>query len=298
MHNASEHWIDDYYLITVLALCEDLSEDTYKCLTEFLNTGRLQGIDVTTDAIFNDEMAEAVVVSKSTGILSGVNVFRAVFKIVDDKVSIEFLKEDSQSIVPGDKICKIRGKISSILKAERTSLNFLAHLSGIATEANNLLKRIANVGITILDTRKTTPGMRKLEKEAVVHGGAQNHRFGLYDMVLIKDNHIDGAGSIKNAVKKVKEKYGNLYKIEVETRNIDEVKEALEQNVDRIMLDNMSRDEIKRAVDVIGGRVEIEVSGNMNEDRIKDLKGIGVNFVSLGYITSSAKPLDLSMIIE
>lgn len=298
MHSNAKYWADDYYLIAALALCEDLSRDCFECFTNFIKTGKVCGIDVTTDAIFQDELYEAVVISKSMGILSGSKVFKAVYQIIDYKVQVNFFKSDSELLNPGDEVCQIRGMMSSILRAERTSLNFLAHLSGIATEVNNLIKSLSDVKITILDTRKTTPGMRRLEKEAVSHGGAKNHRFGLYDMVLIKDNHIDAAGSIKDAVKKVREKYGNLYRIEVEARNLKEVKEALKQNIDRIMLDNMNVNEIKKAIKIIDGGVEVEISGNMNEERIRNLKGFNIDYVSLGYITSSVKSHDFSMIIR
>ena len=298
MGDGVENHQEDYYLIAALALCEDLSDNCYKCFTDYLKTGQIKGIDVTTDAIFKDEISEAVVVSKSKGVLSGSKIFSAVYRIIDDKIQIDFLKRDADLLNPGDEICSIKGRASSILKVERASLNFLAHLSGIATETYNIVKNLSDVDIKILDTRKTTPGMRRLEKEAVFHGGAKNHRFGLYDMVLIKDNHIDVAGTISNAVRRVRKKYGNRYRIEVETRNIEEVKEALNQKVDRIMLDNMNRDEIEEALRIIDGRVEVEVSGNMNEKRIKELKGLKIDYVSIGYITSSVRSLDFSMVIR
>ncbi|MCD6399710.1 carboxylating nicotinate-nucleotide diphosphorylase [candidate division WOR-3 bacterium] len=298
MANGVKCWTDDYHLIAALALCEDLSASCYDCFAEFLKTGKVRGSDVTTDAIFQNEKSEAVVISKSKGVLSGTKIFKLVYELIDEEVKAKFLKNDSDSLEIGDEICRISGRMSSILKGERTALNFIGHLSGIATEVNNLLKELSDVKITLIDTRKTTPGMRRLEKEAVTHGGAQNHRFGLYDMVLIKDNHIDAAGSIKNAVEKVRKKYGNLYKIEVETRNISEVKEALEQRVDRIMLDNMSRNEIEKALELIDDRIEVEVSGNMDAEKIKNLKGLNIDYVSLGYITASVKSHDFSMVIR
>ncbi len=288
---------DDVDLIIAIALCEDLGDNLQRCFNHFVKHGTITGSDITGEAIFAPEsISDFRVVAKSEGILSGSKVFKRVFGILNKDIKTTFVKSDGSSFKIGDEICRIKGPTVDILKGERTALNFLGHLSGIATEVSNLIKITGYTGIKILDTRKTTPGMRLLEKEAVRHGGGYNHRYGLYDMVLIKDNHIDVAGSITEAVNRVRDKYGNKYKIEVETRNTKEVKEALECKVDRIMLDNMSIAEIKEAVELIKGRCEIEVSGNMNAEKINDLKGLKIDFVSLGYITYNVRRVDFSMV--
>jgi nicotinate-nucleotide pyrophosphorylase (carboxylating) len=185
-----------------------------------------------------------------------------------------------------------------MLIGERTALNFLGHLSGIATKARRLVQILNDPRIRILDTRKTLPGLRVLEKQAVVHGGCSNHRMGLYDMVLIKDNHIDGAGSITEAVHAVRKRYTDRYVIEVETRNIQEVEEAVSAGADRIMLDNMDISLIRKALRMIGGRVEIEVSGNIDEHNIARLRGLDIDFVSMGSLTYGAVHADFTLMLK
>lgn len=252
--------------------------------------------DVTTDAVFPNGLGDGTYVlkAKDNGILCGKEVFEMVFKKLDPSLQVTFMHSDGDSVSYGDVVAEINGKIASILKGERTALNFICYLSAIATRTNEFVKAAAPV--KILDTRKTLPGYRHLAKYAVACGGAVNHRIGLYDMVMIKDNHIDGAGGIAQAVNRVREKWGNKYKIEVETRNLAEVEEAVQLNVDRIMLDNMDNETIAKAVKIINGKTEIEASGNMTLERVKTLAGSGVDFISVGELTHSVKVFDFSLV--
>jgi len=250
--------------------------------------------DITSEAIFKDELYSYKLIAKDSGVLCGIDIFIAVMKYVDDKINVKKFFNDKDTINKGDIVAEVGGPVISILKAERTALNFISHLSAIATKTAMFVKE-ANGRVTILDTRKTLPGYRSLQKYAVLCGGGGNHRMGLYDSVLIKDNHSDAAGGITAAVEHVKARWGNKYKIEVETRNIDEVKEAVRCNVDRIMLDNMSNSEMKEAVDYIKGKTETEASGNMNLQRIEEVSLTGVNFISFGELTNSVKAFDFSL---
>ncbi len=255
--------------------------------------------DITTQAIFmKKDIRSFKLMVKEDGILCGSEIFTDVFKTVDPDSVVEFYFNDSDKIMKGDMVGRVRGDMRNILRGERVGLNFISHLSGIATKT---AKCVAETGgkIKITDTRKTIPGLRVLQKYAVRCGGGVNHRYGLHDMVLIKDNHIDGAGSITNAVKMIKEMWGREYKIEVETRTIDEVKEALSCDIDRIMLDNMGLDTMKEALKIIDKKVEVEVSGNMNIEKISILSELdGITHVSLGELTHSVKALDFSLKIE
>lgn len=252
--------------------------------------------DVTTEAVFPNGMGEGsyVLKAKDNGILCGAQIFETVFKKLDPSLNVVFMYSDGDSISYGDIAARIDGKIASILKGERTALNFICYLSAIATRANEFAK--AAFPVKILDTRKTLPGYRHLAKYAVACGGAVNHRIGLHDMVMIKDNHIDGAGSITQAVKLVREKWGSKYKVEVETRNLAEVEEALRLDVDRIMLDNMDNQTILKAVKMINGKTEIEASGNMTLERVKTLADSGVDYISVGELTHSVKVFDFSLV--
>jgi nicotinate-nucleotide pyrophosphorylase (carboxylating) len=294
---------DDHDLVLRVALSEDLSPE---CLSALERVARSlvsadAFTDVTSDAIFGNERGEARVVAKSEGIVSGTLPFRKVYGLVDEAVEVSFPVVDGGKFRRGDVVAELRGRIGSILKGERTALNFLGHLSGVATEAGRLVKLLEGSGIRILDTRKTLPGLRELEKRAVVHGGGTNHRMGLYDMVLIKDNHVDAAGSITEAVRRVRARYGGRYKIEVEARTLREVHEALSAGVDRIMLDNMSDRMIALAARAAGnarsggGGAEIEVSGNMDAARVRKIRRLPVDFISVGYVTHSAAQADFSM---
>ncbi|HPJ36769.1 MAG TPA: carboxylating nicotinate-nucleotide diphosphorylase, partial [Spirochaetota bacterium] len=256
---------------------------------DLLDTG-----DVTSEAIFSDEIYSFKLVAKEDGVLCGISVFSGVMDIVDSTIKITEHFKDRDSISKGDIIADISGPVISILKAERTALNFLSHLSAIATKTSRFVDA-AGGKVRILDTRKTIPGYRELQKYAVRCGGGENHRMGLHDMVMIKDNHTDAAGGITNAVKRIREKWGNRFSVEVETRNIKEVEEALEAGADRIMLDNMSNEEMKEAVDFIAGRAETEASGNMTLERIKGVAETGVDYISFGELTNSIKAFDFSL---
>jgi len=265
-------------------------------LTEDIGSG-----DITTEAIFNKyKSTSAVIIAKEDGILAGIDVAERVFKKVDPDVNFKILVSDSENICRGLNIVRINGDVRSILKAERTALNFLGRMSGIATLSYEFVKRIKGTKAKILDTRKTAPVLRILEKYAVNAGGGYSHRMGLYDMFLIKDNHIKAAGGLEKAIKRViefrKEKRKN-FKIEAEAENIEQVRTALSEGVDRIMLDNMNLRMIKKAVEITKGKVEIEVSGNVNLNNVSPIASSGVDYISIGSITHSAKIIDFSLAI-
>ncbi|MDD2370590.1 MAG: carboxylating nicotinate-nucleotide diphosphorylase [Firmicutes bacterium] len=252
--------------------------------------------DITTNiCISEDSDSEALLIAKDSGILSGIEVFEEVFNILDSNVNIEFNYKEGDNVEKGDIIAMIWGKTKSILSGERVALNFLQHLSGIATSTRKYVDMVDGFSVKIVDTRKTTPLLRVLEKYAVTIGGGYNHRFGLYDGIMIKDNHIVGAGSIKNAIELAKKNSPHTLKIEVETSNNEEVKEALENGADIIMLDNMSIEEMKVAVDLINGKAIVEASGNMADRDLKDIAATGVNIISIGGLTNSIKALDISL---
>lgn len=259
-----------------------------------LNEDLLDIGDVTSEAIFRDELYSYKLMAKESGILCGIDIFIKVMKYVDSKIEVKIHFKDREAINRGDIIADISGPVVSILKAERTALNFISHLSAIASKTAVFVKR-AEGKVVILDTRKTLPGYRELQKYAVSCGGGKNHRMGLYDMVMIKDNHNDAAGGITAAVERVKAKWGDKYKIEVETRNLEEVKEALKCGVDRIMLDNLSDADMENAVEFIAGKAETEASGNMNLQRIKSAALTGVDYISFGELTNSVKAFDFSL---
>lgn len=250
--------------------------------------------DVTSESIFGDDRGSFTLFSKDTGIFCGKEIIEKVFASIDKQLELNFFYQDGDQLKSGDKIMTVSGLVCSILKAERTAINFSGFLSGMAT-ASSILAKKAPSGLTILDTRKTLPGYRLLSKYAVKCGKADNHRIGLYDMVMIKDNHIDAAGSISNAVAKVRKKWGDRFKIEVETRDIAEIEEALECQVDRIMLDNMSDSDMTKAVLLIAARAETEASGNMSVERLPGAAQSGVDFVSFGSITHSVRTFDFSL---
>ena len=235
---------------------------------------------------------------KDTGILAGVEVAKYVIEYFDPSLRVEWFLKDGAPVKPGDIAFRVYGKVRSLLQVERTMLNIMQRMSGIATMAHHYQEMVAGTGCTILDTRKTTPGLRLLEKEAVRIGGAHNHRIGLFDMILLKDNHIDFAGGIENAISRchqyLKEK-GKDLKIEIEVRDFDELNRVLAfGGVDRIMLDNFTPEETRKAVELIGGRYETESSGGITFDTIRDYAEQGVDFVSVGALTHSVKGLDMS----
>lgn len=258
--------------------------------------------DITTISIVpENQNSSGYVIAKQNGILAGINVFENVFKYIDDSVKAEKIKKDGEYLKSGDKIIEIKGKTSSILKGERTALNFLGHLSGIATVTSGYVEEIKDTGVKILDTRKTKPGMRLLEKMAVKMGGGVNHRAGLYDMILIKENHIESAGSIEKAFEKAV-KYRNKYKpdikIEIEIKNLEELKAVSGFPVDFIMLDNFNLENMKKAVEIIGGKIKLEVSGNVTLNNVKKIAQTGVDFISVGALTHSAKNFDFSLLLK
>ncbi len=257
---------------------------------------------MTTQAIIPDSvLGKGKFLVKANGVIAGLNVAKNVFEMIDDRIDFKILIPDGEKVKVGDIVAEVEGKASSILTAERTALNFLQRMSGIATLTNNFVEKINHTKAKILDTRKTVPGLRLLDKEAVRLGGGKNHRIGLFDMFLIKDNHIEIAGSITNAVdacRNFQQKKNSNFKIEVETKNLEEVKEALTCNVDIIMLDNFKTEMMKKAVTLINGKCLIEASGNINVDNVKEVAETGVDYISVGALTHSVKALDISLEVE
>ncbi|NOY95781.1 MAG: carboxylating nicotinate-nucleotide diphosphorylase [Chlorobi bacterium] len=251
--------------------------------------------DITTNNLIPpNETKKAILVAKAPGVIAGLPIAHLVFKNFDKNIQWDELKPDGSVVEPGDIIAKFSGDFRALLTGERKALNFLQRMSGIATYAYNCMEIIKGTNVEILDTRKTLPGYRLLDKYAVRMGGASNHRFGLYDMVMIKDNHIQVAGGIKKAVDAIRPQIPKSIKIEVETSNLEEVKEALEAEVDIIMLDNMSSKMMTEAVKLINGRAKIEASGNMTIKRIRKVAETGVDYISIGALTHSVKALDIS----
>lgn len=245
-----------------------------------------------------DSIQEAELKVKDDGIIAGIELAKIIFATFDPSLKIETYKRDGDRVKFGDIAFKIKGSSQSILTCERLVLNCMQRMSGIATYANEMMSLVSGTNTKILDTRKTTPNFRMFEKWAVKIGGAENHRFGLYDMVMLKDNHVDFSGSITKAVEQTKDYLANHHlhlKIEVETRNLDEVKEALDANVDFIMLDNFSLDELREAVKLIDGKVKTEASGGITKESVRAIAETGVDFISSGAIIHSAKNFDLSL---
>jgi nicotinate-nucleotide pyrophosphorylase (carboxylating) len=252
--------------------------------------------DITTDNLIDKSVvSSAVYIAKQSGIIAGLDVSERVFKVLDE--SIEFIKKvrDGAFVNKGDIIAEIKGSTPDLLKGERTSLNFLQHLSGIATKTNEFVNRVKDLPVRIVDTRKTTPGLRGLEKYAVKAGGGHNHRYCLSDGVLIKDNHIKAAGGIKEAIKRVRSNIPHTIKIEVETESMAQVQEALDASADIIMLDNMSPDMMKEAVKLINKRALVEASGNVCLDNVYEVASTGVDIISVGELTHTVKAFDISM---
>lgn len=255
--------------------------------------------DITTDNLVTaDTQGKGVIIAKQDLIIAGLAVTEQVFHTLDPKIVFDACFSDGQPVTAGSTVVRIDGSLKTLLKGERTALNFLQRLSGIATQTRAYVIAVAGTGVKLVDTRKTAPGWRVLEKHAVRAGGAGNHRMGLYDGVLIKDNHIAVAGGIANAVSAIKKQISHLVKVEVETTSIEEVKEALTAGADIIMLDNMDVDQIRQAVEVINKRALVEISGGVTREKLKDLARTGVDLISIGALTHSAVAVDLSMRIE
>ena len=255
--------------------------------------------DVTTDYLIPaEQMGKGKLVAKAEGILCGVEVAARVFELIDSDIKIEILIKDGESVKYGDEIMRLEGRTASLLKGERTALNLIQHMSGIATAANQATKLVEGTNASIADTRKTLPGMRPLQKYAVMTGGAKNHRYYLSDAAMLKDNHIDAAGGITAAVTALRKKIGHMTKIEVETRNLDELKEALAVGADIIMLDNMSPELMKEAVAITDGRAVLEASGGITNETLRAVAESGVDIISIGALTHSVKAFDISMYIK
>ncbi len=256
------------------------------------------GDHTTLCCIPEDAMGQSHLLIKEDGILAGVEVAKKVFSRFDPDLKVEVLMGDGSRVKKGDIAMVVSGKVRSLLQTERLMLNIMQRMSGIATMTDRYVERLKGTHTRVLDTRKTTPGMRMLEKQAVKIGGGVNHRIGLFDMILLKDNHVDFAGGIVNAIDrchKYLDEKGLKLKIEIEVRNFDELSQVLEHGgVDRIMLDNFSVADTKKAVDIIGGRFETESSGGITIDTIRDYAEQGVDFVSVGALTHSVKGLDMS----
>lgn len=251
--------------------------------------------DITTNNLIPaGERKTALFTAKEDGIIAGLPVAEMVFRKLDENLEWETLVRDGCWVKKGDTIVKFSGSYRALLSGERTALNFLQRMSGIATLTNQFVKAVEGTGVKILDTRKTMPGYRLLDKYSVRMGGAVNHRVGLYDMVMIKDNHIQVAGGIKNAVETVRQKIPANIKIEVEASTLEMVKDAIEAGADIIMLDNMSTETMAKAVKLIDKRTKTEASGNMSLQKIKEVAEIGVDFISIGALTHSVKAIDIS----
>ena len=252
--------------------------------------------DITTNAVMPEfQLGTVDLICKQDGIIAGLNVFKRVFELLDDTVKVELFCKDGDAVTNGMHLAKVTGDIRVLLSGERTALNYLQRMSGIATYTNKIVELLKGRGITLLDTRKTTPNMRIFEKYAVKVGGGSNHRFNLSDGILLKDNHIGAAGSITKAIEMAKSYASFVRKIEVEVENLDMVREAVEAGADIIMLDNMSHDDMKEAVRIIDGRAKTECSGNVTLEKINALSDIGVDYISSGALTHSAPILDVSL---
>ena len=255
--------------------------------------------DLTTDSIVNsDIIGKAVLETREDIVLAGLPVFMRVFSVLDPNISFETFYEDGCKVSAGEVICSINGSMASILKAERTALNLIQRMSGIATLTSKYVAKAGSDKVKILDTRKTIPGLRLLDKYAVPLGGGCNHRFGLFDGILIKDNHIAVAGSISKAVKAARKNAPHGIKVEVEVEDLDGVKTAIEAGADIILLDNMPPGRMKEAVDFVSGRALLEASGGITLDNIKEIADTGVDMISIGALTHSVKAVDLSLEIS
>lgn len=268
--------VDDYLLNT---LKEDI---TYE--------------DVSANAVMpEDKQGRADLICKQDGIICGLDVFKRVFELLDPTSRFESDYKDGDRVSKGDKIGVIYGDVKAILSGERTALNYLQRMSGIATITREYVDELSGCFATLLDTRKTTPNMRPFEKYAVKVGGATNHRYNLSDGVLLKDNHIGAAGSVTRAIELAKEYAPFVRKIEIETETLDQVKEAVEAGADIIMLDNMDNDTMKKAVELIAGRAQTECSGNVTKERLREIAELGVDYISCGALTHSAPIMDVSL---
>lgn len=254
-------------------------------------------LDTTTDYLIDEEQENsAKFLAKSDGILCGIEVALRVFEILQPNgFETKIYKHDGDKLKKGDIIAEIHGKTRTILKGERTALNLIQHMSGVATATNKAVELVKGTNASIADTRKTLPGLRPIQKYAVAVGGGRNHRYNLSDAAMLKDNHIDAGGGIANAVAKLKKRLGHMTKIELEVRNLDELKQALAADVDVIMLDNMTPEMMKEAVKITDGKALLEASGNITDETLKKVAQTGVDIISMGALTHSVTAFDISL---
>ena len=275
-----------------LPLAEAIARDVRRALDEDIGSG-----DVTADLLPNDAFAQARVITREAAVLCGTAWFDACFRALDDAVRIEWLAHDGEAVGPGALLCRLEGSARALVTGERTALNFLQTLSGTATATAAFVDAVRGTRTTVLDTRKTLPGLRLAQKYAVRAGGGANHRVGLFDAVLIKENHIATAGSITAAIVKARALHPGIL-VETEVENFGELREALAAGADRIMLDEFELHELSQAVAEVDGRVPLEVSGSVSLDRVRAIAETGVDFVSIGALTKHVRAVDLSMRIE
>tara|TARA_B110000003_G_scaffold159157_1_gene159363 strand:- start:462 stop:1310 length:849 start_codon:yes stop_codon:yes gene_type:complete len=258
-----------------------------------------QNGDITSNSIIDPEVKNNFsLISRSNGVISGLFVANLTFGLIDKNLEFSTNLSDGSKVKKGDVIATIKGSTRSILSGERTALNFLSHLSGIASATSHMVELISSTKVKIVSTRKTTPNLRFLEKNAVKDGGGVNHRFGLYDGILIKDNHIAVSGSIKESISKAKKNSGHMVKIEIEVDNLSQYKEAIETNVDAILLDNFSLQNLREAVNLNINNITLEASGKINRDNIYDIAKTGINLISSGWLTHSSPALDIGLDFE
>ena len=256
----------------------------------------LNHIDVATEYLIPEEQeGKAQFIAKADGVLCGLDVALRVFELLQPDFKAEVFKRDGDELKSGDVIAVVSGKTRNILKGERTALNLIQHMSGVATATNKAVKLVEGTNASIADTRKTLPGLRPIEKYAVTVGGGRNHRYNLSDCAMLKDNHVDAGGGITNAVRTLKEKLGHTVKVELEVRTLDELREALATEADIIMLDNMSCEEMKQAVEITAGKAKLEASGNITDETIRAVAETGVDIISMGALTHSVKAFDISL---
>ena len=271
-----------------------IDEIIKKALDEDINY-----IDVTTDYLVDENrISTAKYVAKADGVVCGTEVALRVFELLDKDVKTEILIGEGEKVHKGDIIARITGKTQALLKGERTALNLIQHMSGIATATRECVDLVAGTKASIADTRKTLPGLRALQKYAVTVGGGKNHRYNLSDCAMLKDTHLDAYGSMTGAVNALREKMGHTVKIEVEVSDLEQLEEALSLGVEIIMLDNMSPELMKKAVEITNGRAKLEASGNITSANIREVAKTGVDIISLGALTHSVKAFDISMKIE
>jgi len=261
-----------------------------QALAEDIGTG-----DLSAQIIAPGVIGQAHLYAKQEGVVAGLELAQQVFQRVDSGIKVQILQQDGAKVMPGTVVMELQGSLSSILQAERVALNFLQHLSGIATATAQVVELVKDLPVSVTDTRKTLPGLRKLQKYAVRVGGGRNHRFGLYDAVMLKDNHLSAVGGLSKAVELAREAVGHMVKIEVECETIEQVKEAVACGVDVIMLDNMSVLEMREAVNYVNQRAIVEASGGITKEGLYEVAATGVDVISLGALTHSVKALDFSL---